>query len=258
MKHEQLSKHFEAIGARVKFRPLESPPRRRQNTEPPSFTIDVQQDRRGEYFDFALGDGTPEFQLLQVRPKEKHLLLFATDGQRFLCGHDERHWFAAGIEKPVSTVRDAKQALLPPEIWEQVKNLPPDEVDNRRNVIFKRQGEWYFVPARREIPGIRILKDEPLQRTRASKPHICQELYREGGEMVYIVRGEQYTEEEYKKKKEEDPNFDRHGVRTMVANPTVYVRGYVKHEDHATIKLDGWHRVFINAEVTTSSVAFLD
>ncbi len=76
--------------------------------------------------------------------------------------------------------------------------------------------------------------------------------------MNNIVRGEQYTEEEYKKKKEEDPNFDRHGVRTMVANPTVYVRRYVKHQDHATTKLDGWHRVFINAEVTTSSVAFLD
>ena len=114
------------------------------------------------------------------------------------------------------------------------------------------------MPARREIPEIQILKNEPLQRTRISKPHMCQELYREGGEMVYIVRGEQYTEEEYKKKKEGDPDFETPGVRTMVANPTVYVRGYVKHEDHATIKLDGWHRVFINAEVTTSSVAFLD
>ena len=44
----------------------------------------------------------------------------------------------------------------------------------------------------------------------------------------------------------------------MMRNPEVYARGYVRHEDHATIKFDGWHRVFINAESITSAVSFLD
>lgn len=42
------------------------------------------------------------------------------------------------------------------------------------------------------------------------------------------------------------------------ANPEVYVRGSVRHPDRATIELEGWHRVFINAELTLSEVGFLD
>ena len=260
MNQEQLAKHFAAMGARVRFRQLEQRSRSSwDDSEPPKFTIDIQRDRKGEFFDFAMGPEAPEFKLLQTKPKDRHLLLLTNDGQRFLCGHDERHWFVSGVEKTVSNVRDAKQALLPDEIWEQLKNLPPDEVDNRRNAVFKRQGEWYFVPSQREIPDHLVLKDEPLQRTAVSKPHVCQELYREGGELVYIVGREQMTEEEYTERKAEDPDFDRIGLRTMVRNPIVYARRYVRHDDHATIKLDSWHRVFINAEVTGSeTIQFLD
>ncbi|MFQ6091552.1 MAG: hypothetical protein ACE5OR_02540 [bacterium] len=258
MNRESLRKHFESLGARVKFRPNDRG--RRWRPAPPStpFTIDVREDRRGEYFDIAQGEDAPEFELLQVKPRERHLLLYTTDGQRFLCGHDERHWYVAAIEKRVSTIRAAKQALLPAEIWDQVRHLPPDEVDNRRNAVFKRQGEWFFVPSPRQVPEAMILRDEPLQRTPQSKPHICQELYRQGGELVYIVGNEEYTATEYEERSQKDPSFGKRVRRTMVRNPTVYARGYVRHEDHATIKLEGWHRVFINAEFTTSSVSFLD
>ena len=97
-----------------------------------------------------------------------------------------------------------------------------------------------------------------MQRTPATKPHICQELMREGGELVYIVRGKVYTEKKYKECKKSDLNFARYGFRTMIRNPEVYVRGHVRHQDHATIELKYWHRVSINAELTTSSVSFLD
>ena len=43
MKHEQLAKHFESMGARVKFRPVDQPvrsPRGRHQT-PPSFNAEV-------------------------------------------------------------------------------------------------------------------------------------------------------------------------------------------------------------------------
>jgi hypothetical protein len=260
MTKEQLAKHFKAMGARIRFRRLEQLPRTTRNSdEPPKFTIDIRRDRRGEFFDFTMGAQAPEFKLLQAKTKDRHLLLLTTEGQRFLFGHDERHWFVSEVQRSISSVRDAKRALLPAEIWEQVKNLPPDEVDNRRNAFFKRQGEWYFVPSKRDFPDHAIHKNEPLQRTAGSKRHICQELYREGGELVYIVGGEQMTEEEYAARKAENPDFDRIGLRTMIRNPTVYARGYVRHEDHATILLDGWHRVFINAEVIGSdTMQFLD
>ena len=47
----------------------------------------------------------------------------------------------------------------------------------------------------------------------------------------------------------------------MRRNPGVYVRGRVRHADHATITLHGWHRVSMNTEGRSKAmknVAFLD
>ena len=47
----------------------------------------------------------------------------------------------------------------------------------------------------------------------------------------------------------------------MRRNPGVYVRGKVRHADHKTIALHGWHRVLMNTEDQASAmrnVAFLD
>jgi hypothetical protein len=41
----------------------------------------------------------------------------------------------------------------------------------------------------------------------------------------------------------------------------VFARGTVRHRDHATITLHGWHQVWMNTENTTrqmANVAFLD
>ena len=43
-----------------------------------------------------------------------------------------------------------------------------------------------------------------------------------------------------------------------VRNPEVFVRGHVRHADHATIVLHGWHRVHLNSEFTTGNVTFYD
>src|SRR3712207_8814464 len=53
----------------------------------------------------------------------------------------------------------------------------------RRNEAFVRQGEWFFIPA----PGMGvdenlILRNEPISRGAGSKPHMCQYVYRSGGE----------------------------------------------------------------------------
>jgi hypothetical protein len=47
----------------------------------------------------------------------------------------------------------------------------------------------------------------------------------------------------------------------MRRNPKVYVRGRVRHPDHATVTLDGWHEVFSNTEHLSKAmgdVVFLD
>jgi hypothetical protein len=51
------------------------------------------------------------------------------------------------------------------------------------------------------------------------------------------------------------------GWRTLRRNPGVCVRGRVRHPDHATIALHGWHRVVMNTEGQSKArrnVAFLD
>ena len=49
--------------------------------------------------------------------------------------------------------------------------------------------------------------------------------------------------------------------RVIRRNPKVYVRGRVRHPDHKTVMLDGWHEVLSNTENLSHAmrnVAFLD
>ena len=49
--------------------------------------------------------------------------------------------------------------------------------------------------------------------------------------------------------------------QAMRRNMDVFVRGRIRHADHATIELHGWHRVLMNTEAQAKamrSVAFLD
>jgi hypothetical protein len=260
MRQDSLSRHFEAMGARVKFRPL-GKPRWPMNPRTP-FTIDIGRDSRGAFFDFALGERAPEFEILQAVPKDRHLLLFTSKGERFLCGHDERHWFVAELTAPVSTVAAAKRALMPAAVLERASSIKPSKTENRRNVVFKRQGEWFFVPAERDLSGQTILRNEPLMRNAQSKPHICEEFVRIGGKTVYVFGGRHYTEAELRERFRQEPQL-RHIMsrETRVADAEVYVRGRVSHPDHATINLEGWHRVMINRERPSghsSKVTFLD
>jgi hypothetical protein len=44
----------------------------------------------------------------------------------------------------------------------------------------------------------------------------------------------------------------------MIREPFLFVRGAVRHPDHKTIRLNGWHRVVLNREQRSQAVAFLD
>jgi hypothetical protein len=272
MRLDSLSKHFEGIGARVKFGKVELRGRiprgelpiwRAQSVQNairrlPSFTIDVAEDRGGEYFDIRLGSSPPRFEVLQSVPGDRHLLMLTSDGRRFLFGHDERHWFVSEIRRPVSTVRDAKISLMPETMREQARGMKTGTIGSRRSGSFKRQGEWFFVPSEREFDESIVHRNEPIQRTARSKPHICEELVRVGGEIVYALYGNVYKKAEYEKLKPEE----RRRARAMVRNPLVFARGPVRHPDHATIRLDRWHLVMLNGEVVSTganrNVVWLD
>jgi hypothetical protein len=127
-----------------------------------------------------------------------------------------------------------------------------------------RQGEWFFLPA----PGLDfdpsvVLKNEPISRGSGSKPHICQFASRTGGQTVMVCR--RYpagvSQVEYQKILATNPDARAWNWRVMRSNALVYARGTVRHPDHKTILLRGWHRVLMNTEGEAPGarhVVFLD
>ena len=261
----QIKTKFKRLGARAKIRPfLRSPPRSATGR----MVIDIGHDQHGEFFDIR-ADQDADVEVLDVQPRDRHLLLMVRrPNQRphqpdikdkLLCGHDERHWFVAGVPQRASTVVTAKEALKPDAVRSREQGKRGKRL-RRRTDVFIRQGEWFFIPA----PDVQvneklILSNEPIRRG-GSKPHICEQLYRDGGTTVYVCdqHPNGLTTGQYRKLLNQNPSAAKWGWRTMKRNPVVVVRGKVTHPDHATIRLNGWHRVAMNTESGSSSVAFLD
>jgi hypothetical protein len=255
---KDLEKKFGKMGARLKVR---GEPRNRW-TRIERFALDVRSDKRGEFFELTAREDRG-FRVLAVDPDGRHLLLEAADDrERFLCGHDERHWFVAGVPPSANSVRAAKEALMPPEARDSLrKNRVRVKNRNRRkNKGYVRQGEWFFVPEPDlEVDTRRILPNEPLQRG-GGKPHMAEELYREGGETVHVCSAYRngITVKAYKELIERKPEMRKLNWRVMSRNPRAYVRGKIRHPDHKTVVLKFWHRVVPNREVMSEKVAFLD
>ena len=262
-----LERAFARMGARVEFGQLTRRNRLSGRVVSEDLALDVRQDRHGEYFLISRAQAsTTELVVLDVQPRDRHLLLLsrsAADKHRFLLGHDERHWFVAGIPEstPVSRVRDAKQALKPDLVQSSERGVRTKYRDRRSNAARIRQGEWFFVPAPQvRVELLLVLRNEPIARG-GGKPHVCEELYRFGGETVYVSPGAPngLTDEQYRALSERERS--RWNWRVMRRNPKVYVRGRVRHHDHKTVVLDGWHEVLSNTENLShamQNVAFLD
>jgi hypothetical protein len=276
-----LKKAFAKMGARVKFEtqePLDLRPWRNGVREPPLLQTNIRTDKQGEHFVITVGKATSgmlkKLQVLDLRPKDRHLVLQATLEEpdprtkvrtrtdKFLMGHDERHWFIAGVQETVTTVQQAKESLKPRTVaqLQNQQKVKKSKRNKRHNSTFKRQGEWFFIPEPTFEPGKMaiVARNEPISRGRGSKPHMCQELCRVGGTTVMVhfqhapngISTDAYNRLPKEKRK--------WGWRPQTRNPRVYVRGTVRHADHKTLKLRGWHRVEGNAEPQMSTVAFLD
>jgi hypothetical protein len=258
---EVLERRFASVGARLSLAdgPWRGAPR-----------IDVLSDTYGEYFDvrFAGQGDEVEVEVVDARPEERHLLLLVRmDGEKskFLCGHDERHWFVAAIPEAargVTGVRTAKLALQPDAVRRVVERVRPKDQFRRRNEAYVRQGEWFFVPAalRQEPSTVEIRRNEPLMRGRGgSKAHVMELAYRTGGRVVYSNGRRIISVEAYRKltrQQQHDGNWQQ-----LVRDPDVYAKGAVRHPDHATIQLATWHRVLMNTEQGARAmrhVGFLD
>lgn len=270
MNVENLESKFAAMGARLKVREVAS----RWDGSTRDYAVDVQRDRNGEFFELRVPDhlrGALEVSVMQVEPRERHLLLAVRKSgdqpqlDRFLCGHDEREWFVAAVPGGASSVRQAMDALQPQDVRAALtrNHVSSRKRYARKNRAFRRQGEWFFVPEPLFAVNERlVLRDEPLVRGRG-KPHLVEELFRTGGETVHVC--DRYpnglTPEEYRAIWQNNPNAVRWNWRVMLRNPGVYARGDVRHSDHATITLPCWHRVLMNTETqsrTMANLAFLD
>jgi hypothetical protein len=269
MDTNRLDNKFARMGARLKFADR---PTRRIRPSAGAVSLDVQADRKGEFFQIMTPPGAEaEVEVLDVQPADRHLLLLvreAGEKHKFLCGHDERHWFVAAIPEAASvgTVPQAKEALKPTEVQiaQGRKGINGKARSRRKNAAYIRQGEWFFLPEFGLVVDEKlVLRDEPLRRGNGGKPHWADFCYRTGGETVYACsrHSNGVTEAAYRRMVANNPKAKGWGWRTMRRNPGVYVRGRIRHADHKTVVLHSWHRVLMNTEnqaKAMKNVAFLD
>jgi len=273
MNHELIERKFEEIGARVKFGHLG---RFRSDDTRLPVRINIAKDNKGEIFTINKSDmissSDIDLKVIDINSDQRHLLLQLVDKKskiKILCGHDERQWFVAGIpdKASVKNVFDAMESLKPSVVADnQNGKLSPKELKKpskrRRNKVYIRQGEWFFTPAKITVDPKLIHKNEPLIARRGSKPHTCEELYRTGGTIVQVHRIHAplgITLNEFEKLSNNSKNAI--GWRQMIRDAIVYVRGSVRHADHATVYLPSWYRVQLNREAeskASNAIAFLD
>jgi len=113
MNTHYIERHFAKIGARVKIH-LESRLHRTNGVR-----LDIGHDGEGEFFEVTMARSPgAELRVVDIQPRLRYLLLMPNqdDGKhKFLCGHDERHWFVAAMpeRRSVSSVKSAFEALKP-------------------------------------------------------------------------------------------------------------------------------------------------
>ena len=212
-----IQKAFEQIGAEAATM-----------TRGHRFEIDVRKlDGREQFaLTYPLSDHVTT-EVMDVHPKLRHLVLDVSGwhlpiGGRFLCGHDERHWFVASLpfDRRSTTVKGAMEVLKPDIVRrEQRRKGVTHRRHRRKTAAYVRQGEWFFLPRPKMHVGELATRNGRLVRQGGGKPHRAQWIY-------------------------QPPGRDE-----------TFVRGAVSHPDHATLYLQEWHRVVQNNETPPPPVA---
>jgi hypothetical protein len=184
------------------------------------FEIDILQTQNREVFQLKYPrSDVITAEAIDIKPKQRHLVLDVFGWRlpisgRYLCGHDERHWFVAGLpfDRRTATVRGAMESLKPEVVRrEQKRKGVKHRLHRRKTEAYVRQGEWFFLPRPKMHVDDFAVQEGQLVRG-AGKPHHVELLYRPEG------------------------------------RDKTFVRGAVSHPDHATIYFQVWHRVVQNNE----------
>jgi hypothetical protein len=263
MSFHHLHKSFAKIGARLRVNAA-------TGVEPGRVRLNVLSDDEGEFFDLAVNPGAPPVvSVVNIEPKTRHLLLLVRSAEgrktKLLVGKDERHFFVAGLPRlsPVGSVRQAMECLKPDEVRVRQAGLS-DKVRNRRkNPAFRRQGEWFLIPAPDFEPDpLAVLRREPISRGQGSKPHVAEYAYRIAGTLVYVCNRYPWglTLEEYEQLIQTEKGSKALGWRVLVRDAAVYIKGRLTHPDHRPVFLDCWHRLLPNTEQPSMmrQIGFLD
>ncbi len=237
MDTQYLERHFDECRLPVTF--VDVDPRRRSRWAPARdrvtedcFYVDVVTRRHNEQRFRIFTDERATLQLLDKCPARRHLLLQvrAQPAHRkvvdtYLLGHDERQLFVLRSQ-PVTSIRDALEWLKP--------GLVRFAESNGVKVI--RQGDWFFIPTSsrfRVLPDMIVHRNEVIGGPNASRwqirvghPHIAEEQA-----LVFGAVWRQAT-----------PRW----VSVPNQLVAVYVRGKIRHEEHATVELRTWHRAVQN------------
>lgn len=208
-------------------------------------TIRKERTTKREHFGIYCGGDTNEVRVLGSDAKHKQVLLMVKEPKRkfsffvtervkegnrmvskrvrktdttdpsmrkYLIRLDESHYFIAQLPLigPLNTVEQAHDVLRPPKVERRMRST-------------RRQGEWFFVPAsaseKRKVrqeakKAWLILRNHPLVPS-LGHPHHAEEHIQVRIGKVFIA----------------------------------FVRGRIKHPDHKVLKLDDWHRVYLNREL---------
>jgi hypothetical protein len=103
-------------------------------------------------------------EVMDTNPHLQHLVLDVTGWRlpiagRYLCGHDESHWFVAGLEfgRQTAKVRGAMESLKPEIVRREQRRKGVKNLQHRRQTAaYIRQGEWFFLP-RPKMPVADVL-----------------------------------------------------------------------------------------------------
>jgi hypothetical protein len=253
---ERVISTFERMGARATIQHMTKDVLRQCGSP---FVIDVRTDAAGEFFEI-LKTRHVELRVLDSAARHRHLVLSASQGEfddRLLCGHDERHWFVAGLphNSRANSIQTAMQSLKPG----LVKTLEGRRPRKHRRTadVYLRQGEWFFVPCpHASIDPAEVESNGSLVRGPESKPHLCEFMYRDGEREYRCDRYPKlaFFESEYLEIIKNRRKSKQWGWRPLPYRPDIYVRGSVSHPDHATIHLDCWHRVKMNRETQPTAL----
>ena len=255
-----LRRHFERLGFKADFERLEEVRRVSGRVDPPYRVTVTTDKKKREKFLIGLREGV-EAIVLDVKPEARAMLIMIKDRDashknrklaKMLVGHDERQLFVAVASSDSSTVYGAMESLKPPAITEAERRsgVKRKKRHSRKNAARIRQGDFFFLPA----PGLvvheeLVLTNEPINRGRGAS-HMVEFLYRTGGELVWANRLDDrvLSNYEYETLMRRYPDEIYCSWRSRKRNAAVYAKGRVTHREHATIVLNGWHRVLPNNE----------